>query len=240
MRIGLQVDSLDFAAEPATKNTKPVQCYVCLQYNYVAKHCKTEHQVCARCDENHQLDQCCNCNGDHCATPIECNKYKEQEKRAQRLVNQHTAAQRSTAWLSAINSSIELPCFLNPLPQQQQKHITNGFFEKMIEEIINPPIITFQQIFENQNTCICTSASTTTAAPTAESRSNTKTVPTMAISNPSTTATSSSNRDKTTISTTAKKTSQEAKKPKRPRPLDSCLDASIGENEDPNSNKNDD
>ncbi|CAF1306598.1 unnamed protein product, partial [Adineta ricciae] len=91
---GLQVDSMHFPAEPATKNTKPVQCYICMQYNHLAKHCKTKKQVCARCGENHRLDQCttptdtskCR-NGNHLASSVDYPKYKEQEKKAQNLVN---------------------------------------------------------------------------------------------------------------------------------------------------------
>ncbi|CAM4821881.1 unnamed protein product [Rotaria magnacalcarata] len=34
---GLQVDSMHFVAEAAKHNSKPVQCYMCLKYNHVAK-----------------------------------------------------------------------------------------------------------------------------------------------------------------------------------------------------------
>jgi hypothetical protein len=58
---GLQVDCMHFTAEPASQNTKPVQCYICLKYNHVAKYCKTKQQVCARCGDNHRMGSmyCC-------------------------------------------------------------------------------------------------------------------------------------------------------------------------------------
>ncbi|CAF4417421.1 unnamed protein product, partial [Rotaria sp. Silwood2] len=34
---GLQVDSMHFIAEAGNQNTKPVQCYLCLKYNHVAR-----------------------------------------------------------------------------------------------------------------------------------------------------------------------------------------------------------
>ncbi|CAF3946189.1 unnamed protein product [Rotaria sordida] len=92
---GLQVDSMHFLAEPSMQNTKPVQCYICLQYNHVAKYCKTKQQICAQCGENHRIDQCIaasdalkcsNSKGNHLATSNECATFKEQEKRIQNLI----------------------------------------------------------------------------------------------------------------------------------------------------------
>ncbi|CAF1130145.1 unnamed protein product [Adineta ricciae] len=99
---GLQVDSMHFPAEPATQNTKPVKCYICMQYNHLAKYCKTKKQVCARCGENHRLDQCtastdtskCR-NGNHLTSSVDCPKYKEQEKKSAKL-GQPTIHQPST------------------------------------------------------------------------------------------------------------------------------------------------
>ncbi|CAF1556839.1 unnamed protein product [Rotaria sordida] len=56
IQTGLQIDSMHFLAEPAMQNNKPVQCYLCLQYNHMAKYCKTKQQVCARCGGKHHVD----------------------------------------------------------------------------------------------------------------------------------------------------------------------------------------
>ncbi|CAM4904635.1 unnamed protein product [Rotaria socialis] len=87
---GLQVDSMHFNAEAASQNKKPVQCYICLQYNHVAKYCKTKQQICAKCGDNHRIEQCTaandtikcnNCKGKHLATANDCPNFLEQEKR---------------------------------------------------------------------------------------------------------------------------------------------------------------
>ena len=81
VQTGLQVDSIHLQAERATQKTKPVQCYLCLKYNHVAKYCKTKQQICTRCGENHHIDackaakevvKCCNCKGNHLATSTDC------------------------------------------------------------------------------------------------------------------------------------------------------------------------
>ncbi|CAF1556770.1 unnamed protein product, partial [Rotaria sordida] len=56
IQTSLQIDSMHFPAEPAMQNNKPVQCYLCLQYNHMAKYCKRKQQVCARCDGKHHVD----------------------------------------------------------------------------------------------------------------------------------------------------------------------------------------
>lgn len=58
VQTSLQLESMNFPAEPAMFNNKPVQCYLCLQYNHVAKYCKTKQQLCARCGGNHHISQC--------------------------------------------------------------------------------------------------------------------------------------------------------------------------------------
>jgi hypothetical protein len=55
VQTGLQVDSMHFIAESASQNKKPVQCYICLQYNHLAMYCKTKQQVCAPCGDNHRI-----------------------------------------------------------------------------------------------------------------------------------------------------------------------------------------
>ena len=182
---GLQVDSMHFTAEPATQNTKPVQCYVCMQYKHVAKYCKTNQQVCARCGESHRLDQCtapkdtskcCNCSGNHLATSVDCSKYKEQEKKAQNMVNQYTTARQSNAWAPAIHSNTEFPPLHNPT-QLQQQNTTEDFLEgiiaslsskmeKIVEDIANRIILTLQQKIERLEKSVFPSQSITSTQPT--------------------------------------------------------------------------
>ncbi|CAF4218567.1 unnamed protein product, partial [Rotaria magnacalcarata] len=68
---GLQVDSMHFNAEAASQNKKSVQCYICHQYNHVAKYCKTKQQICAKCCDNHRIEQCTTAND-----AIKCNNCK--------------------------------------------------------------------------------------------------------------------------------------------------------------------
>ncbi|CAF1476924.1 unnamed protein product [Rotaria sp. Silwood1] len=137
---GLQVDSMHFIAEAANQNTKPVQCFICLQYNHVAKYCKTKQQICARCGETHRIEQCtaasdlikcCNCKGSHIATSNECATYKEQEKRIKNLVNQYSSPNTPTTSAPAIHDLNEFPLLPNLL-QRQQEHIHNELFDEII------------------------------------------------------------------------------------------------------------
>ncbi|CAF1382748.1 unnamed protein product [Rotaria sp. Silwood1] len=137
---GLQVDSMHFIAEAANQNTKPVQCYICLKYNHVAKYCKTKQQICARCGETHHIEQCsagsdvvkcCNCKGSHLATSNECATYKEQEKRINNLVNQYSSPNVPTTSAPAIHDLNEFPSLPNIL-QRQQEHIHNELFDEII------------------------------------------------------------------------------------------------------------
>lgn len=140
---GLQVDCMHFTAEPATQNSKPVQCYVCLNYNHIAKYCKTKQQICARCGDNHRMDQCTansdavkchNCKGNHLATASDCPQYKEQEKRMLNMINQYTSSSKPTTPAPAIYDLLQFP----PLPttsQRQQDHLQNDFLDQMISVI---------------------------------------------------------------------------------------------------------
>jgi len=141
---GLQVDSMHFVAEAATQNTKPVQCYMCLQYNHVAKYCKTKQQVCARCGDSHRLDQCtaandtfkcCNCNGNHLATSFECSKYKEQENKARNMVNQYASTSKPTPQAPALHSASEFLPLRSPLQSLQQQQLPTDFLEKIISAL---------------------------------------------------------------------------------------------------------
>lgn len=181
---GLQVDAMHFVAEAATQNTKPVQCYMCLQYNHVAKYCKTKQQVCARCGESHRLDQCpaptdtykcCNCNGNHLASSVECSKYKEQETKARNLVNQYAATAKPTAQAPAIYSASEFPSLRSPLQLQQQQLPTDFLdkiisalssqMEKIIEETTARLLATFQQKIEQLEKSLLSSQHTTAPQP---------------------------------------------------------------------------
>ncbi|CAF0997008.1 unnamed protein product [Rotaria sp. Silwood1] len=136
---GLQVDSIHFPAEPATQNTKPVQCYLCLKYNHVAKYCKTKQQICARCGENHHMDQCSaapdllkcyNCKGNHLATSNDCSKYIEQEKRLQNMVNQYTTSYTATS-IPLLNDLQEFTSYPSII-KCQQEHLNSDILDKLV------------------------------------------------------------------------------------------------------------
>jgi len=149
---GLQVDSMHFNAEPATQNVKPVQCFICLKYNHVAKYCKTKQQACSRCGDNHQLDKCscpadvlkcCNCQGNHLATSQECPQYQEQEKRMKSLVNQYSSTRKPTTVAPAIHCLDQFPLLPNS-QHQQIGSLQNG----IIEELINVLTSKMEKIIE--------------------------------------------------------------------------------------------
>ena len=149
---GLQVESMHFIAEPAMQNIKPVQCYICLKYNHVAKYCKTKQQLCARCGDNHQLDhctaasdmlKCCNCQGKHLATSNDCSFYKEQEKRMLNLINQYASARKLVPTAPALHNVNDFPLLPN-LSQRQHDHLHSD----MIEQIINALTSKMEKIIE--------------------------------------------------------------------------------------------
>lgn len=164
---GLQVDSMHFAAESATQNNKPVQCFICLKYNHVAKYCKTKQQVCARCGENHRVDQCnapndvlkcCNCKGNHLATSHDCTHYREQEKKMQNLIKQYSTNSKPVTSVPALCNASDFPPLPNSiLPQQNhtQKDIVDEILnvlskkmDKIIEETTNKLFQTLQKKIE--------------------------------------------------------------------------------------------
>ncbi|CAF2084500.1 unnamed protein product [Rotaria magnacalcarata] len=102
---GLQVDSMQFNAEAASQNKKSVQCFICLQYNHVAKYCKTKKQICAKCGDNHRIEQCTvandaikcnNCKGKYLGTANDCPNFLEQEKQMLNLINQYSSTSSPT------------------------------------------------------------------------------------------------------------------------------------------------
>ncbi|CAF3982228.1 unnamed protein product, partial [Rotaria sordida] len=140
IRTRLQIDSMHFEAEAAMQNTKPVQCYICLKYNHVAKHCKTKQQIYIRCGENNRIDQCtaasdamkcCNCKDSHLATSNECATYKEQEKRMHNLVNQYSSTNKPTTTAPAIHDINEFP-LLPIISQRHQEYLHNELFDEII------------------------------------------------------------------------------------------------------------
>ena len=158
VRTGLQIDSMHFGAEAATQNSKPVQCYLCLKYNHVAKYCKTKQQTCLRCGEDHRADQCkvndenvkcCNCKGKHLATSTQCSFYQEQEKRAKKLINQYANPNNNkTTTPPPLHSTTDFPPLPNALRPDLFNEIINVLsakMEKLIEETTQRIVNTLQK-----------------------------------------------------------------------------------------------
>jgi len=134
---------MHFTAEPASQNKKPVQCYICLKYNHVAKYCKTKQQICAKCGDNHRMDQCTvasdaakcyNCKGNHLATSNECSLYREQEKRMLNLINQFSTSSKPVTTAPAVHNTDEFP----PLPnlfQQQKELLQSSLFDDILNAL---------------------------------------------------------------------------------------------------------
>lgn len=170
VRTGLQVDSMHFNAEAATHNTKPVQCYICLKYNHIAKYCKTKQQICSKCGENHRAEQCnvsndkakcCNCNGNHLATSTECSSYQEQEKRVKKLINQYASANNSSnnnaSQPPPLQSNNEYPPLPNTIRPDFFNEIVNVLstrMEKIIEETMQRIFSTLQKKVEKMEKVI--------------------------------------------------------------------------------------
>nr|ACY69869.1 gag-like protein [Adineta vaga] len=143
VQTGLQVDCMHFTAEPATQNSKPVQCYICLKYNHVAKYCKTKQQVCSRCGENHSNDKCTvtddavkcyNCKGNHIATSKECSHYREQEKKMQNMVNQYATTSKQVTQAPSIYNTHDFPP-LSQFNQTQKQLLTDNLFDDIINAL---------------------------------------------------------------------------------------------------------
>jgi len=171
---GLQVDCMHFTAEPASQNTKPMQCFICMKYNHIAKYCKTLQQVCARCGENHRMDQCtvandavkcCNCKGNHLATSNDCSHYREQEKRMLNQVNQYSTTRKPVSSAPAIYNTKEFPPLPNLFEQQKEilqsslfDDILNALSKKMetiIEEATDRIFKALQQKIKKMEKSIC-------------------------------------------------------------------------------------
>ncbi|CAF2040806.1 unnamed protein product [Rotaria magnacalcarata] len=104
----------------------PVQCYICLQYNHVAKYFKTKQQVCAKCGDNHRIEQCTAAND-----AIKCNNCKEQEKRMLNLINQYSSTNSPTITTPLLHDANVFPSLPN-MYQRQQGHHYNDIFDELI------------------------------------------------------------------------------------------------------------
>ncbi|CAF2068642.1 unnamed protein product [Rotaria magnacalcarata] len=137
---GLKVDSMHFNAEAASQNKKSVQCYICHQYNHVAKYCKTKQQICAKCCDNHRIEQCTtandaikcnNCKGKHLPTANDCPNVLEQEKRMLNLINQYSSTSSATTTTLLLHDSNEFPSLPN-MYQRQQGLLHNDILDELI------------------------------------------------------------------------------------------------------------
>lgn len=142
VRNGLQVDYMHFDAEPASQNTKPIQCFLCLKFNHVAKYCRTKEQICAKCGENHRKDQCTvtddqikcvNCKGKHEATSQDCTFYQDQEKKMKQQVERFSSSQRSTNTTPVFDVN-EFP-HLPKSQRQWQDNLPKDFFEEIVNAL---------------------------------------------------------------------------------------------------------
>lgn len=140
VKTGLQVDAMHFLAEAATQNSKPLQCFQCMKYNHVAKYCKASQQICAKCGGNHRLDQCivplekskcCNCEGNHIATSVECPAYREQEKRAKNLITQYSKESYIPVAAPNVANNIDFP----PLPNATRPDFINEIVEVLSKKL---------------------------------------------------------------------------------------------------------
>jgi hypothetical protein len=143
---------MHFIAESASQNTKPVQCYICMKYGHIAKYCKTKQQLCARCGDNHRIDQCivasdaakcCNCKGNHLATSNDCSHYREQETKMLNMINQYSTTSKQVTLAPAPYNNNEFP----PLPNlfQQQKEILQS---SLFDDILNALSSKMEKIIE--------------------------------------------------------------------------------------------
>jgi hypothetical protein len=266
---GLQVDWMHFTAEAATQNTKPVQCYICLKYNHVAKYCQTKQQICARCGENHRVDQCnaandvvkcSNCKGNHSATSHDCANYRELEKKMQNQIKQYSTNSKPAASVPALYSASDFPPLPNITQQQQdqiQKNIVEEILnvlskkmEKIIEDTTTKLFQTLQKKIEEIEKTLTairnvteenemTTDSDSEEESQVEKYTNEKKKQNAEANKPTTR--SATTKSATSTTTTASATKQTAKKTKRALSPNSSLDAStLDSNKDPKTNKNND
>ncbi|CAF3603884.1 unnamed protein product [Rotaria socialis] len=90
VKLGMQIDSMHFIAEPANHNNKPSQCYKCFKYDHIAKYCKADSQILVK------NPICCNRKGHHVATSPDCPKYKEHQQKIQKTIEQYSSSTKPT------------------------------------------------------------------------------------------------------------------------------------------------
>ncbi|CAF4683875.1 unnamed protein product [Rotaria sp. Silwood2] len=230
---------MHFNAEAASQNSKPVQCYICLQYNHVAKYCKTKQQVCSQCGDNHRIElctaandaiKCCNCKGNHLATSNDCPNYKEQHKRMLILINQYSSTSKPTVTAPAIHDVNEFPSLpVESLVNDDTFDPTSDSDEEiqMLNDNNNKqqqPAATTKKPIKQNNKPTTTSSDTTSKTPTTTN----------------TTLTQSSNTANDNTKKPTIKQKPTAKTSKRNRSPNSSLDSTTMDNKDLKANTNDD
>ena len=258
VRTGLQVDSMHFIAEAATNKCKPVQCYMCLKYNHIAKYCKTTQQICLRCGESHRADQCsigddklkcCNCNGNHLATSTVCPSYQEQEKRVKKMINQYTSSSNTPATPPSLYSNNDFP----PLPNAMRPEIFDEIInmlsskmEKIIEETTQRIVSALQKKIEKLEKAL-TRMNKEEGQTVSESESSgeesavVKFIRNKKQQNEEATTTASpiTTTTTTTTNTTKGKRKSNKQQPKRARSPNSSMDSTTVSNKDIKTNNND-
>ena len=158
-RYGLQVDYMHFDAEAATQNTKPTQCFLCFKFNHVAKHCKANVQVCAKCGENHRKDQCsatddqikcANCKGKHEATSTDCGQYQDQVKKMKNEIEKYSSQCRLIMTPPVMQNSNEFP----DLPQPRNSHPLSNLQGNSLDEFMEALTSRLQEFLENTTYCL--------------------------------------------------------------------------------------
>lgn len=248
VRTGLQVDSMHFDAEAASHNMKPVQCYMCLQYNHIAKYCKTKQQKCPRCGEDHRVEQCkvgddkvkcCNCKGNHLATSSECSSYQEQEKRVKKLISQYSSNNTTTTSTPPTFNNTEYP----PLPAAMRPDFFNEIInvlsskmEKLVTETMQRLVSPLQKKIEELEKALSHKNTDKDAVAVSESESSndecavTKYMRAKAQKPAEAATTASSSTTTTTTSSTKPKPSKKSKRAYSPN---SSLESSTNNNKDP-------
>ncbi|CAF4319029.1 unnamed protein product, partial [Rotaria magnacalcarata] len=176
---GLQMASMYFNPGAASQNKKSVPCYICLQYNHVAKYCKTQQQICTKCGDNHRIKQCTDVND-----AIKCNNCKEQEKRMLNLINQYSSTSSPITTTPLLHDSNEFPSLPNMYQRQQVETLINddatssSSFPDSDEDIqiVNnknkKQSTTTTTKLKKQNNKPTTSSAVTTAKPTTTTNAN--------------------------------------------------------------------